>query len=67
MYIERLPVIEIARRLGLSGKAAESLLTRARQAFRVAYLHPGEVDSGDVRRVAEQGAHSVPSQRGRPE
>lgn len=67
MYIERLPVIEIARRLGLSGKAAESLLTRARLAFRVAYLHPGEVDSDDVRRVAEQGAHSAPSQRGRPE
>lgn len=33
-YIEGLPVQEIARRLGLGYKAAESLLTRARQAFR---------------------------------
>jgi RNA polymerase sigma-70 factor (ECF subfamily) len=33
-YIEDLPVREIAARLGLSPKAAESLLTRARQAFR---------------------------------
>jgi RNA polymerase sigma-70 factor (ECF subfamily) len=33
-YILGLSVDEIAGRLGLSGKAAESLLTRARQAFR---------------------------------
>jgi RNA polymerase sigma-70 factor (ECF subfamily) len=33
-YIEGLPVREIAQRLGLGYKAAESLLTRARQAFR---------------------------------
>jgi RNA polymerase sigma-70 factor (ECF subfamily) len=33
-YIEGIPVQEIARRLGLGYKAAESLLTRARQAFR---------------------------------
>jgi RNA polymerase sigma-70 factor, ECF subfamily len=33
-YIEGLPVDEIGRRLGLGYKAAESLLTRARQAFR---------------------------------
>jgi RNA polymerase sigma-70 factor (ECF subfamily) len=33
-YIEGLPVREIAARLGLSEKAAESLLTRAREAFR---------------------------------
>ena len=33
-YIEGLPVQEIAERLGLGYKAAESLLTRARQAFR---------------------------------
>jgi RNA polymerase sigma-70 factor (ECF subfamily) len=33
-YIEGLPVDEVARRLGLGYKAAESLLTRARQAFR---------------------------------
>jgi len=33
-YIEGLPVAEIADRLALSPKAAESLLTRAREAFR---------------------------------
>jgi len=33
-YIDGLPVREIAERLGLSPKAAESLLTRAREAFR---------------------------------
>lgn len=36
-YLESLPVREIADRLGLQPKAAESLLTRARQAFRAAY------------------------------
>lgn len=33
-YLEELPVEEIARRLALGAKAAESLLTRARGAFR---------------------------------
>lgn len=36
-YVEGLPVREIARRLSLSEKAAESLLTRARCAFRMEY------------------------------
>lgn len=36
-YVERLPVQEIAERLRLGAKAAESLLTRARQAFRQGY------------------------------
>lgn len=36
-YIQGLPVKEIARRLELGPKAAESLLTRARQAFRDAF------------------------------
>ncbi len=36
-YIESLPVQEIAHRLDLGLKAAESLLTRARQAFRKEY------------------------------
>ena len=36
-YLDRLPVDEIAARLGMSPKAAESLLTRARQAFRTVY------------------------------
>jgi RNA polymerase sigma-70 factor (ECF subfamily) len=36
-YIEGLSVIEIAGRLGVAPKAAESLLTRARNAFRDAF------------------------------
>ncbi|HEX2464818.1 MAG TPA: sigma-70 family RNA polymerase sigma factor [Thermoanaerobaculia bacterium] len=36
-YTDGLPVSEIARRLGSSAKAAESLLTRARDAFRTRY------------------------------
>ena len=36
-YIEGTSVEEIGRRLGLGHKAAESLLTRARQAFREAF------------------------------
>jgi RNA polymerase sigma-70 factor, ECF subfamily len=36
-YVEGLPVAEIAARLELSAKAAESLLTRARQTFRDAF------------------------------
>ena len=36
-YLEGLSVIEIARRLELSPKATESVLTRARGAFRTAY------------------------------
>jgi RNA polymerase sigma-70 factor (ECF subfamily) len=36
-YVERLPVQEIAERLRLKIKAAESVLTRARQAFREVY------------------------------
>lgn len=37
-YVEGLAVKEIAGRLGLGPKAAESLLTRAREAFRAAML-----------------------------
>lgn len=36
-YLDRLPVREIAERLELGPKAAESLLTRARSAFRTSY------------------------------
>jgi RNA polymerase sigma-70 factor (ECF subfamily) len=36
-YVDGLPVAEIAARLELSAKAAESLLTRARQTFRDAF------------------------------
>jgi RNA polymerase sigma-70 factor (ECF subfamily) len=46
-YLEELPVADIAARLDVSAKAAESLLTRARAAFRdlVASLAP-ELDPG---------------------
>lgn len=44
-YVERLPVKEIAERLRLGAKAAESLLTRARQAFRERYERVGELES----------------------
>ena len=37
-YVEGIPVKEIAGRLNLGDKAAESMLTRARQAFRDAFL-----------------------------
>lgn len=37
-YMEGIPVKEIAERLQLGDKAAESMLTRARQAFRDAFL-----------------------------
>jgi len=40
-YVLGLTVQEIAERLGLGAKAAESLLTRARQAFRDRYLAQG--------------------------
>lgn len=39
-YVERVPVREIAARLRLGAKAAESLLTRARRAFREVYARP---------------------------
>lgn len=49
-YLERLPVARIARRLELSQKAAESVLTRARRAFRQQYENlPGEA----LRRAGE--------------
>jgi len=41
-YLEALSVNEIAARLGLSAKAAESLLTRARNAFRDAFTAVNE-------------------------
>jgi RNA polymerase sigma-70 factor (ECF subfamily) len=40
-YLEDLPVAEIARRLQIGTKAAESLLTRAREAFRRGYARLG--------------------------
>ena len=37
-YVEGLSVVEIAAKLGVGSKAAESLLTRARRAFRDAIV-----------------------------
>jgi len=50
-YIDRLPVKEIAALLGVAPKAAESLLTRARQKFRSSYeeLIAGERMEGAAR------------------
>jgi RNA polymerase sigma-70 factor (ECF subfamily) len=48
-YLEGLEVAEVARRLELSYKAAESVLSRARKAFREAYEHlSGDRDAGGV-------------------
>lgn len=44
-YEESHTVAEIARARGLSEKAVESLLTRARQAFRAAWTRPGSRDA----------------------
>lgn len=49
-YIQELSVDEIASRLGLGYKATESLLTRARHAFRDSFVLVGsEWPTGDVR------------------
>jgi len=45
-YLERLPVREIAERLGVGPKAAESVLTRARNAFRDLYRRLAEMPGG---------------------
>lgn len=45
-YSDGLPVTEIARRLGVSAKAAESVLTRARGAFRAHFEAAGAVEPG---------------------
>lgn len=43
-YVDELPVADIASRLSVSVKAAESLLSRAREAFRDALLAMGGVE-----------------------
>ena len=45
-YIDGMPVAEIARRLEIGPKAAESLLTRARVAFRGAMLELAAAPDG---------------------
>ena len=53
-YVERLPVAAIAERLGVGAKAAESLLGRARQAFRGAY-EDAQAAGAAARRQPAQG------------
>jgi RNA polymerase sigma-70 factor (ECF subfamily) len=60
-YLDRLPVKEIARRLKLRPKAAESLLTRARGSFREVYTRLTtdlEISAGEIgtakRRMARE-------------
>ena len=43
-YLDDMSVSEIAERMGMGYKAAESLLARGRRAFRAAYHHDLEVD-----------------------
>ena len=47
-YLDGLPVAEIAQRLGLSTAAAQSLLQRARAAFREAFTAISEVTLGEL-------------------
>ena len=53
-YVARLPVAEIATRLGMEAKATESLLGRARQAFRASYQRANAA----VEAAAEPGART---------
>jgi RNA polymerase sigma-70 factor, ECF subfamily len=56
-YIEEVPVHEIATRLGIRVRAAESLLARARRAFRDALLSVSSVlplDGDDLTRVLKE-------------
>lgn len=46
-YLEDLPVAEIGERLGVGMKAAESVLSRAREAFRKAFRSCGLVAKGN--------------------
>lgn len=48
-YVDELPVQEIGHRLGIGTKAAESVLTRARRAFREAFLATGPAWAGSDR------------------
>ncbi len=56
-YLDGLSVKEIAERLGLSAKATESVLTRARQAFRSGFEAVAEIRS--LRRIRSTQEGSV--------
>jgi RNA polymerase sigma-70 factor (ECF subfamily) len=57
-YLEELPVREIAERLGVSPKAAESLLTRAREAFREGFT---AITGTGVPRAPRPGRQEMPT------
>ena len=57
-YVDGLPVADIAARLDIGPKAAESLLTRARAAFREAILAMVDVPGSLRMRSARTGACS---------
>jgi RNA polymerase sigma-70 factor (ECF subfamily) len=63
-YVDRLPVDEIATRLGLKLKAAESLLVRAREAFRASHAR---VWSAAGTGAAERQREDEPRERARSE
>jgi RNA polymerase sigma-70 factor, ECF subfamily len=56
-YLENLPVQQIAERLTLGTKAAESLLTRARAAFRKVYAELGAPALAALAAELEGGPH----------
>ncbi len=59
-YLEGIPVTEIARRLGTSYKAAESLLSRARNAFRLSYESlPGDAGEASTSDAVETSHESL--------
>lgn len=60
MYLERIPVAEIAARLGVGPKAAESLLTRARDAFRHVYRRLAEIPAAPALELGRLPARSEP-------
>jgi RNA polymerase sigma-70 factor (ECF subfamily) len=58
-YLEGASVAEIAARLDVSEKAAESLLGRARAAFRDAYMHLDEPPAAAFAAAAPAGAETA--------
>jgi RNA polymerase sigma-70 factor (ECF subfamily) len=54
-YVDSLPVAEIGQRLGIGTKAAESLLSRAREKFRDAMVELLDVQTRDQLRMAANG------------
>lgn len=59
-YLDEQPVKTIASRLDLHPKAAESLLTRARQAFREGFVGDAAPSAGRPRPVATAAGDGVP-------